>query len=108
MDAKRATALSATALVVAVLGYTPLGQGAQLTGGTLSSANMQASKRDAGLANVAIRVSPAFVDPGAGSEEGSVSCQTGVRTLGGGGTLTHSSIAEDPGVARPRWGEWAR
>jgi hypothetical protein len=103
MDAKRATALSATALVVAVLGYTPVDEGAHLT-----SATTQGPKRDAGLANVAIRVSPAFVDPGAGSEEGSVSCQTGVRTLGGGGTLTHSSIAEDPGVARPRWGEWAR
>jgi hypothetical protein len=67
MDAKRATALSATALVVAVLGYTPVDEGAHLT-----SATTQGPKRDAGLANVAIRVSPAFVDPGARSEEASV------------------------------------
>lgn len=103
MDAKRATALSAAALVVAVLGYTPLGEAAHLT-----SATAQGPKREASLANLVIRVSPAFVNPGAGPDEAPVSCQTGEREVGGGGAFTRSSIAEEARVQRPRWGEWAR
>lgn len=153
MNTKRAVALSAAALTVAVLGYTPLGQAAQriivpldsvgtaqlkpgaVTGGkikngTLTSAKFapgqlltgpkgdtgpqglqgpkgdtgaqgakgdpgpQGPKGDSGLANLVVRTAAKTINPGAGSEELSASCQAGERAVGGGGAFDQTSVGD--------------